>query len=79
MGEKKTYYVIKIKGKAKIPDYIQVRDSSFTLVGYFRIGHNERSSERNASSNTILFKKIDQLTVDTPFGIVTPIEISDDD
>ncbi|MFH0864924.1 MAG: fructose-6-phosphate aldolase [Bacteroidota bacterium] len=29
-------YVLKIKGSAKIPDYIQIRDSKFTLVAYFR-------------------------------------------
>lgn len=29
-------YIIKIKGKAKIPDYIQLRDESFVLVAYFR-------------------------------------------
>lgn len=29
-------YIIKIKGKAKIPDYIQLRDDAFVLVAYFR-------------------------------------------
>jgi len=29
-------FIIKIKGKAKIPDYIQLRDEEFILVGYFR-------------------------------------------
>jgi len=29
-------YIIKIKGRAKIPDYIQVRDLNYTLVAYFR-------------------------------------------
>lgn len=29
-------YVLKIKGSAKIPDYIQIRDEKFTLVAYFR-------------------------------------------
>lgn len=38
----KIYYVLKIKGKAKIPDYIQLRDKDFTLVGYFRPGRDER-------------------------------------
>ncbi len=37
-----TYYLMKVKGKAKIPDYIQVRDESMTLVGYFRPGRKER-------------------------------------
>ncbi len=36
------YYVMKVKGKAKIPDYIQLRDESLTLIGYFRPGRKER-------------------------------------
>lgn len=30
-------YVIKVKGKKKIPDYVQVRDDNFTLIGYMSI------------------------------------------
>lgn len=29
-------YIIKVKGKAKIPDYIQIRDQNFVLIAYFR-------------------------------------------
>ncbi|MCA8829773.1 fructose-6-phosphate aldolase [Hymenobacter pini] len=29
-------YIIKVKGKAKIPDYIQLRDEAFVLIAYFR-------------------------------------------
>ena len=29
-------YIIKIKGKAKIPDYIQLRNDNLILVDYFR-------------------------------------------
>lgn len=29
-------YIIKVKGKAKIPDYIQLRDDNFILIAYFR-------------------------------------------
>src|SRR5690606_7825505 len=28
-------YVIKVKGVAKIPDYVQLRDEAFTLLAYF--------------------------------------------
>lgn len=37
-----TYYLMKVKGKAKIPDYIQLRDKDLTLIGYFRPGRRER-------------------------------------
>ena len=36
-------YIIKVKGKAKIPDYIQIRDQNFVLVAYFR---TDRSLKR---------------------------------
>jgi hypothetical protein len=36
------YYLMKVKGKAKIPDYIQLRDEALTLIGYFRPGRKER-------------------------------------
>lgn len=29
-------YIIKVRGKAKIPDYIQLRDDNFVLIAYFR-------------------------------------------
>lgn len=29
-------YIIKVKGKAKIPDYIQLRDDNFVMIAYFR-------------------------------------------
>lgn len=40
--QKETYYILKIKGKAKIPDYIQIRDKDFTLVGYYRPDRPEK-------------------------------------
>lgn len=40
-----TYYLMKVKGKAKIPDYIQLRDENLTLVGYFRPNRKERLSK----------------------------------
>jgi hypothetical protein len=30
-------YIIKVKGKKKIPDYIQIRDDDFMLIGYFSL------------------------------------------
>jgi len=36
---------MKVKGKAKIPDYIQLRDENLSLVGYFRPNRKERLSK----------------------------------
>jgi hypothetical protein len=35
-------YIIKVKGKAKIPDYIQLRDKNFVLIAYFRADRPEK-------------------------------------
>ena len=32
---------MKIRGKVKIPDYIQIRDDQFTLLAYFRADRPE--------------------------------------
>lgn len=36
-------YALKIKGKAKIPDYVQLRDEEFTLLAYFRLDRPEKA------------------------------------
>jgi len=36
-------YILKIKGKAKIPDYVQLRDDTFTLLAYFRVDRPEKA------------------------------------
>jgi len=33
------FYIMKVKGTAGIPDYIQIRDAQFTLIGYYRLDH----------------------------------------
>src|SRR3546814_16750616 len=37
-----TMYVIKVKGVAKIPDYVQLRDDAFTLLAYFRVDRTDK-------------------------------------
>lgn len=67
-------YLLKIKGKAKIPDYIQIRDDSFTLKGYFRVDRPEKGLEKCGFTGERL-EKIKQLISDLPFGKVHKIEI----
>jgi len=68
---KTTYYVLKVEGKAKIPDYIQVRDAAFTLIGYFRPGRGaDKPSEYQE-----LFGKIEKLAEHLPFSTITRLEI----
>lgn len=69
----KTFFVLKVKGKAKIPDYIQVRDEDFTLVGYFRPGREQRGSRPTEQST--LFTQIEAMVTDIPEGVVTKVSI----
>jgi hypothetical protein len=39
-------YIIKVKGKAKIPDYIQLRDQNMVLVAYFRADRPLKNLEK---------------------------------
>lgn len=66
------YYVLKVKGKAKIPDYLQIRDQNFTLIGYFRPQQGNNQSLKN-DPNRELYMKIEELSADLPFGILTEL------
>jgi hypothetical protein len=66
-------YVIKVKGAAKIPDYVQLRDEKFTLLAYFRVDRPEKSLQKIglADKTEWLMKKIKEL----PFGQILKLEI----
>ncbi len=68
----KIFYLLKVKGKAKIPDYIQVRDHDFTLVGYFRPGRGEKASKQIDETS---LNYIEQIAENLEFGKVIKIEI----
>lgn len=62
-------YIIKVKGKAKIPDYIQLRDDKFVLVAYFRADRPLKNLEKFG-----LEGKEDELQTlinELPFGKLT--------
>ena len=64
-------YIIKVKGKAKIPDYIQLRDDQFILIAYFRAdrplkklekyGLEEREDQLRKIIETLPFGKLKRL------------------
>ncbi len=68
-------YIIKIKGKAKIPDYLQVRDEQFTLVAYTRTDRPEKALEKCGLGAHI--EKIKELMNAIPFGQMTKLELND--
>lgn len=66
-------YIIKVKGKAKIPDYIQLRDENFILVGYFRADRPLKDLEKFGlkGKEEALKDVIESL----PFGKLQPLQI----
>ncbi|RYE31684.1 MAG: fructose-6-phosphate aldolase [Sphingobacteriaceae bacterium] len=66
-------YIIKVKGVAKIPDYVQLRDEQFTLLAYFRVDRPDKSLDKLG-----LADKTDQImniVKDLPFGQILKLEL----
>ena len=59
-------YILKIKGGAKIPEYIQIRDEEFTLIAYFRADH--KSSWLEQYGLTEKKAEIERLIKELPYG-----------
>ncbi|WP_461790260.1 fructose-6-phosphate aldolase [Pedobacter sp.] len=66
-------YIIKVKGIAKIPDYVQLRDDKFTLLAYFRVDRPDKSLEKLGFGDHQ--EKIMNIINDLPFGQVTKLEL----
>ncbi len=66
-------YVIKVKGVAKIPDYVQLRDDTFTLLAYFRVDRPEKSLEKIGLADKA--SEIMKVVMEMPFGQITKIEV----
>jgi hypothetical protein len=65
-------YILKIKGKAKIPDYIQIRDDDFTLKAYFRVDRPEKALDKIGLADRR--DEILRLIEEIPFGKVLKID-----
>ena len=66
-------YIIKIRGKGKIPDYIQFRDDNFTLIAYFRADRPLRNMDKYGLEGKEVALK--GLIESLPFGKLTPLSI----
>ncbi|WP_457268583.1 fructose-6-phosphate aldolase [Pedobacter sp. UYEF25] len=66
-------YVIKVKGIAKIPDYVQLRDEKFTLLAYFRVDRPEKALEKLGLTDSI--EQIMEIIRDLPFGKIAKLEL----
>ena len=70
-------YIIKIKGKVKIPDYIQIRDDKFTLLAYFRADRPERGLEGIGLGGQI--SELKELIAHLPYGKMQKLEVKPTD
>ena len=67
-------YIIKVKGKAKIPDYIQLRDDSFVLVAYFRADRPLKNLDKYGLAGKE--EVLEQLIAQLPFGKLQKLELA---
>lgn len=65
-------YIIKVKGVAKIPDYVQLRDDKFTLLAYFRVDRPDKSLEKIGLAEKTEY--IMNLVKDLPFGQILKLD-----
>ncbi|SER27667.1 hypothetical protein SAMN04488023_106171 [Pedobacter rhizosphaerae] len=68
-----TMYIIKVKGIAKIPDYVQLRDDKFTLLAYFRVDRPDKSLDKLGLADKLEY--IMEVVKDLPFGQIAKLEI----
>lgn len=66
-------YIIKVKGVAKIPDYVQLRDDQFTLLAYFRVDRPEKSLDKIGLGDHA--GRIMDLVKELPFGQIMKLEL----
>ncbi|WP_114937198.1 MULTISPECIES: fructose-6-phosphate aldolase [Mucilaginibacter] len=66
-------YIIKVKGVAKIPDYVQLRDDKFTLLAYFRVDRPDKSLDKVGLGDKA--NEIMNIIKDLPFGQILKLEL----
>jgi hypothetical protein len=66
-------YIIKVKGVAKIPDYVQLRDDKFTLLAYFRVDRPDKALDKVGLGEHMSY--IMNVVKDLPFGQILKLEI----
>ncbi|MCY7409008.1 MAG: hypothetical protein LH473_01950 [Chitinophagales bacterium] len=66
-------YIIKIQGKVKIPDYIQIRDEKFTLLAYCRADRPDDALRKIGLQEKT--EEIKKIIAALPFGKIQKLEI----
>jgi len=66
-------YIIKVKGVAKIPDYVQLRDDKFTLLAYFRVDRPDKSLDKVGLADKTDY--IMNIVKELPFGQILKLDL----
>ncbi|MEQ9441974.1 MAG: fructose-6-phosphate aldolase [Cyclobacteriaceae bacterium] len=66
-------YIIKVKGKAKIPDYIQLRDDNFVLIAYFRADRALKNLHKYGLEGKE--EALEKVISGLPFGKIQKLEL----
>lgn len=66
-------YILKVKGTARIPDYIQLRDDEFTLLAYFRVDRPEKALIKAGLGDKE--EQIKKLIAAIPYGKMEKMEL----
>lgn len=66
-------HIIKVKGKAKIPDYIQLRDDDFVLIAYFRADRPLKKLDKYGLEGKE--EELKAIIEELPFGKIQPLNI----
>jgi hypothetical protein len=66
-------YIIKVKGKAKIPNYIQLRDDNFVLIAYFRADRPLKKLEKYGLEGKE--DALQEIINELPFGKLQELKI----
>ena len=69
----KEMYIIKVKGKSKIPDYIQIRDKDFVLIAYFRVDRYSQRIEKLGFKGKD--EKLKEIIHSLPYGKIQKLNL----
>ena len=66
-------YVLKVKSSTSIPDFVQIRDEHFVLIGYLRLDRGLKDLEKHGlSTHQDAFRRF---VAELPFGQVAKFEV----
>jgi len=66
-------FLIKVQGKNKIPDYVQLRDENYKLLAYFRADRPEKALIKCGFEAHI--SRFKDIINNMPFGRMTKISL----